>query len=264
MGLYINQRRLIFFPSILGPETPKDHNVDYEEVYFTTSDEITLHGWWVPQPEDSSAPRLSLLYCHGNAATLSMLSYVAAIFYSYKVDAFLFDYRSYGASKGEKRHLTENNLNLDARAALEWLKKKRPNQRVIVWGHSLGAAVAARIAFEHPVEGLILEGAFSSVPEMARHRYPFMPIIERFFHSSFKTLYYVQNKNRSPLLMIHAERDSVIPISLGKKTYGAASEPKEWMLIKDSDHNDFPNVHEEYREKIEAWLQSVLNGSYSL
>lgn len=248
--LYLNQREFIFHPVARDETTPQRYGVDYEEVYFDSSDGTTLNGWWVP-----GGGRISLLYCHGNGANLSMLAFVSSIFQGLGFDTLLFDYRAYGSSGGDPGSLSEAALREDANAALAWLKAKRPGQPIVVWGHSLGAGVASRLAHEQRVDGLVLEGAFTSIAEMARYRYPWIPVFDRFLESSFTTGRYVEERHGAPLLMLHAEKDSVIPLQFGEAVYRRAAEPKEWILVEDTDHNDFPDVHARYRAALLSWIE---------
>lgn len=252
--LHLFQSSFIFSPPKIGTETPENYGAPFERVTFKTADGSNIKGWWVENKE-STLP-YSLLYCHGNGADLARLSEVSSIFYKFGFDTLLFDYRGYGESDPAKEGISQKTVLEDARAAYAWIKAKTPNQKIISWGHSLGASVSAHLSAEFDFEKLILEGAFSSIPSMAHHRYPLIPAIEMFIHSPFSTITAVQNRKRQPLLMLHAPNDSIVPYEEGQKVFSAAPEPKEWIILADIDHNDFPSVSEKYKERILNWVIS--------
>jgi len=256
-GLYVGfQRKLIYYPTGLTATTPKDFGLTrYRDVSFPSSDGVTLTGWWIEHPaRDPRRP--VLLYCHGNAANLSLLSEVAGIFYDFGFDALMVDYRSYG--KSQKAPLTEEALGEDALAAYQWLKGKGiPDSRIVIWGHSLGASVAAKLATRVKPAGLILEGALTSIHGMAREKYPWLLIPPFLVWDKFDTETYVTQRS-CPLLQFHAERDSIIPMKLGERVFQKATEPKRWMVVKDTDHNDFPSVAAQYRKPIMDFVKDCL------
>lgn len=250
--LYFNQRDILFHPRGAGTSTPADYKTYFEDVFVDTEDGLKLHGWWVP-----SDSKITLLYLHGNGATLSQLSHVASIFHSYGVSALLIDYRSYGRSEGNARELSEVALARDAKASLFWLRRKTPENLVVIWGHSLGSSVAAKLASENKVQGLVLEGAFTSIYKMARQRYPFIWLPESLVLDKFATEDYVRLMEPTSLLMLHAQNDTVIPLEQGQEVFKVANQPKQFLLLEGIDHNDFPNVHELYRAEILRWLGSL-------
>lgn len=250
--LHAFQASFIFTPPKIGTETPENYGAPFERVTFKSADGSNLIGWWVENKE-SSLP-YSLLYCHGNGADLARLSEVSSIFYKFGFDTLLFDYRGYGESDPAKDGISQKTVLEDARAAYEWIKAKTPNQKIISWGHSLGASVSAHLAAEFDFEKLILEGAFSSIPSMANHRYPLIPVIEMFIHSPFSTITAVQKRKGQSLLMLHAPNDSIVPYEEGQKVFNAAPGPKEWIILTDIDHNDFPSVSDLYKSRIINWV----------
>ncbi len=223
-----------------------------ELVRIKTGDGGSLEAWWVTH----EGAKITLLYCHGNAATLDQLKHVAALFKDFGVNALLFDYRGYGASDFVQP--TEETLAEDARAAYDWLKnvKQLPDSRIVIWGHSLGAAVASRLAIERSPAGLITEGAFTSIREMARSVYPWLYLHPAMIWDKFEVSVHLA-KRRMPLLMLHAERDEVIPLKIGERAFQLASEPKMWITLKDIGHNDFPSVEFLYRERILGFINAL-------
>lgn len=256
-GFYLDQRNLVFVPQPLNGTTPKQYGLTaYEDVKLKTPDGFTLDAWWVRHTDGKSHP--TLLYCHGNAANLSLLSEVSKIFYDYGFDTLIFDYRSYGDSTGKIGDLSEKAMNTDARTGYDWLRAKGiPEERILIWGHSLGSSVAAELATQVHPAGLILEGAFPSIYSVSRMRFPWLLLAPAMVNDKFETERYVAART-CPLLELHGERDTIIPIGLGQRTFQAAAEPKQWLLVKGIDHNDFPSVAYHYREPILEFVMKCL------
>lgn len=257
LGFYVGfQRKMIFHPVGLTGTTPADfHLKNYKEVSFTSFDGVTLTGWWIEHP-DKNPERPILLYCHGNADCVSQLAQVSKIFYDFGFDALIFDYRGYGGS--QKAPLSEKTVDGDAMAAYQWLKARGiPENRIIVWGHSLGSSVAAELATQTHPAGLILEGAFPSIHAVSRQRSPWLWVPDFLIWDKFETGKYVRERT-CPLLETHAEKDTVIPIQLGQEVFSEASAPKQWLEIKGIDHNDFPSVAYQYEKPIQEFVGSCL------
>jgi uncharacterized protein len=209
--------------------------VPLEDVWFTSEDGTRLFGWYVGSPRSSAV----LLWCHGNAGNMiHRLANLAAL-YETGLSVFLFDYRGYGRSEGMP---TEKGLYRDARVAYQYLIDIRHIDpgRLVVFGRSLGAAVAGNLASERTVAGLILESAFPSIAAMAKQQFGGLPahwllgsrfpLIERmkFIHV--------------PILMIHGDQDSIVPFPLGEQVFQAALEPKSLYVVKGADHNNLPVI----------------------
>lgn len=262
--LLINQRALIFHPTGLGNATPAKFNVPFDVVHIPVSGRAGLYGWWIHFPDEAVHP--TVVYCHGNGAALSSYSKVAQIFYGLGWNALIFDYRGYGASDSPSEGLSEESTAVDADAAYRWATAKVPEASVIIWGHSLGSSVAARLSSHHDPAGLILEGAFPSMYRMALKRYPYFPIFQFMVFDRFTTAEYIENR-KFPVLMIHAQNDSVIPLEFGEELYSEALQPKSWLLLSGINHNDFPSVHEQYDSAIGAqvaeWIKLRSNTAVS-
>jgi fermentation-respiration switch protein FrsA (DUF1100 family) len=253
----LKQKHIIFVPQPLDHiTTPLKYHQPYEVVNFTTADGVTLNGWWVHHP-GSIQNRPALVYCHGNAAMLSLLANVTHIFYSYGFDALLFDYRSYGDS--EKAPLSEAAVDADALAAYHWVETKGyPEKHIFIWGHSLGSSVAAELATKTHPAGLFLEGAFPSIYDVSRARFPWLLVFPFMIKDQFRTEDYVKERT-CPLLEIHGEKDTVIPLRLGEEVYADAAEPKGWIEIPKIDHLDFPSVSKQYEKPIMDFVKQCLS-----
>jgi len=255
-GYYALQDKLIFHPVPLTGVTPKNYGLEFQDVSFPSSDGVTLTGWWIQHPvKDPKRP--TLLYCHGNADCVSQLAEVSRIFYDFGFDMLIFDYRSYGGS--QKAGLSEESVDQDAISAYQWVKARGfKDDRIIIWGHSLGSSIAAWLATQTKPAGLILEGAFPSIYAVSRLRNPWLLIAPSMIHSKFETEKYVIQRT-CPLLMIHAEKDTIIPIDLGRKVFAGAAEPKQWIEVKGINHNDFPSVARQYEKPIHEFVQGCLS-----
>jgi len=226
------EERFIFYPSATIEHTPRQVGLKFEDVFFTTSDGVRLHGWFVPHPE----PRSSLLWFHGNAGNIShRVENIRLLHDKVKVNVFIFDYRGYGRSQGRP---SEAGTYRDGEAALDLLRRKlgADASKIILFGRSLGAAVAVEMATRFDSQALILESPFISVAEMARVVLPFLPI-----GALMQTRYDISSKIkniRAPLLVLHGDRDTIVPFKQGKAVYDAAPEPKRFFTIAGADHND--------------------------
>lgn len=215
-----------------------------------------LHGWWVPQSQPETAP--TLLYCHGNGADLSALAEVASIFHSWGLNALLFDYRGYGSSSPAP--LSEQAVLEDSQAAYDWLTRAKgvPAKSIVFWGHSLGSAIAAKLATTRQAAGLILEGAFPRIYDVGRYRYPWLLLFPFMLFDPFATQEYLRS-TEIPTLHLHAEKDSVIPLSLGQQLIKSSRPAAELIVLEGIDHNDFPSVQILYKERILRFIHSSIN-----
>lgn len=231
--LYLFQNRMVFLPNMPGRAliaTPQDAGFSFEEVSIATSDGLQLHGWFVPA-EQSKA---TVLFLHGNAGNISHRLDSIAIFRELGLDTLIIDYRGYGQSEGNPG---EQGTYLDAQAAWDYLVSSRgiAPEKIVIFGRSLGGAIAAWLAAENTAAAVIIESCFSSALDMARRLYPFMPakLITRL---KYPVSDYV-GRLKIPLLVIHSHDDEIIPFSMGQAIFEAAAEPKA-MLELTGDHND--------------------------
>jgi len=229
--LLVFEKKLIYFPTRAHDATPAGLGLAHEEVELVAGDGVRLHGWFLP----AKGSRLTVLLFHGNAGNIShRLDRALLMQLRLKVDTFLLDYRGYGRSEGSP---DEAGTYEDARAAYRWLAARGTSpERLVLFGESLGSAVATQLATEVASRALVLESPFTSVPDMARAVYPFLPLWP-FVRTRYDTLSKIEAL-RVPLLILHGERDEVVPFAQGRRVFEAAPEPKRFYAIRGAGHND--------------------------
>ena len=249
LGLF--QSRFVFIPFSRIESTPDQWGLPYEDINFTTSDGVSLSGWFIPAPGSDK----TLLFCHGNAGNISYRRLSIEIFHRLGLNVFIFDYRGYGQSHGKP---TEKGTYLDAQAAWDLLvnQRKIAPHRIIVFGRSLGAAVAANLAQRHPPAILILESAFTSAPDAAAELYPFLPVrlLARF---KYPTRDLVEQIN-VPVLIIHSKNDRTIPFKHGRSLFDAANEPKSFIELQGSHNDGFYLSQDLYTQNLKSFIQTHL------
>jgi len=247
MILEFSEKGIVFFPDPELIGTPADWGLEYEEVYFPAADGVQLHGWWVPKP---GAP--VLLWFHGNAGNIShRLENLKLLWELVGVQVFIFDYREYGKSQGR---ISREGTYRDAAAAYRYVSQSRgvPGEEIILFGRSLGTALAVDLAVKEPCRALILESAFTNSQDMARLYAPFLfDWRPRVPYDNLGKI----DKIRVPVLIIHGENDEIIPVDMSRRLFAAASEPKELYIIPGAHHNDTYLVGGEvYFERLAAFI----------
>ncbi len=227
--LRLNESRLLYFPgSERVLETPPAAlGLPVERAEMRTSDGLTLVGWII-RADSASAPWL--LICHGNGGNISNAGrpYHYAGLRDLGLNLFTFDYRGYGESEGVP---SEPGLYRDADAAYRYLRETLavPPERIVIFGHSLGSAVAVELAGHASAAGLILDGALTSVAERGQEIYPFVPV--RWIAASRYASIEKIGALRLPKLFLHAEADGVVPIAHGRRLFEAAPPPKRFVAL---------------------------------
>lgn len=255
------ERQFIFFPTPEIDRTPADVGLQYDDVYYPTGDGLTLNGWFIPGPKQTkldagATGQQTLLWFHGNGGNISHRVDDLALFHHLlSVNIFIFDYRGYGLSEGQP---SEQGVYRDARAVLAYLEA-RPEvdaNRIVFFGRSLGTAVATELAASAPPNGMVLFSPFTSISDLAATLYPFSPL-RILTGKRFDSMDRIKDYH-GPLLVIHGERDEIIPVELGEKLFSAANEPKGFLLLPDAQHNDgLANAGQEMWQTLEVFLGSL-------
>jgi uncharacterized protein len=228
------QDDLLFHPGPPPTTTPEAAGLAFEEVWLDVAEGECVHGWWIPPVGPASAaPRGAVVYCHGNAGSIGERIWVAQDLAQRGLAVMLFDYRGYGASDGRP---SEAALRADARAAYDHVRDVRSfaPERIVVHGRSLGGAVAAGLAAERDVAGLVLESTFTRLADVAGLHYGWLPVGLLLRHE-FDTQAAVAAFDR-PLLVLHGRADVSVPFELGQRLFEGASEPKRFVEL-DGGHN---------------------------
>lgn len=246
---YVFQDQLLYFPSEAIVATPDQYGFAYEDVHIDTEDGERLHAWWIPS---SDVSRGTLLFFHGNAGNISGRLESVAQFHELGLNVLIVDYRGYGRSTGSP---SEEGLYRDARASWRHLVDERgvEPRDMIIFGRSLGAAPAAWLAVQEDPGALIMESAFTSVPDVGAHHYPFLPV-RQLARNEFDNEARVQEVD-TPLLLIHSRDDQVIPFEHGQSLYEVAREPKEFLEIQGGHNDGFLVSEERYLRTIDRFLQ---------
>ena len=248
--MYLQQSSMVFFPSATLVQTPEQWGLEYEDVFLESEDGVRLHGWYIPQ----SGSKLTLLFFHGNAGNISHRGASVEIFHRLGLNLFIFDYRGYGKSQGTP---DEKGLYKDARAAWRYLIDERgfEPKDIIVFGRSLGGAVAAELAAEVQPGGLILESTFSSAKDVAD---VILPVVSRLIilRYDFNTAAHIKRVT-SPVLVLHSPDDEIIPFDLGERVFEAANEPKTFVRMRGGHNNAFLMSQPDYERALGAFVSSV-------
>lgn len=248
------ESRLVFFPHcperLGGDWHPR--GLPVEDVWLTSSDGTKLHTWWIPNENAN----WTFLAFHGNAGNIADRASVYEFLREAPANIFALEYRGYGHSEGTP---SERGLYRDAGAALEYLlkiKNKDP-KTIVAFGQSLGSAVAAHLAAQHELGGVILEAPFPSASRMAQEIYWFLPGVSLLVRGQFNTRERLREV-RAPVLIVQCAQDPVIPPELGEETYEAARLPKELLRIKGYCHEEASIIAPgQYREALNKFLNSI-------
>lgn len=239
--------RLVYFPSRAHDGgTPAVFGLAYEDVALTTSDGVRLHAWFVPAP----AARRTLLFLHGNAGNISHRLDKLATLNELGADVLLLDYRGYGRSEGTP---DEAGTYRDADAAYDWLRGRGVSaERIVLYGESLGGPIATDLAARQPVGGLILESSPSSILDVARYHYPWLPVA--WFLSVRYDARAKIGRVHAPLLILHSPDDEIVPFDMAEQLYAAANGPKRLVRLRGGHNDNFMVAADTYRAAVNDFL----------
>ncbi|MBX9809130.1 alpha/beta hydrolase [Candidatus Gracilibacteria bacterium] len=239
------QESLIFFPSRDIRTAPRDKNL--QDVSFVTQDGVNLNGWFIDNKSDTT-----IIFFHGNGGNIFHNQERLTLFNMIGVNALLFDYRGYGKSEGSIKH--ENDLYMDGEAAYQYVISRgiKP-ANIILWGQSLGGAIAIDTAQNKSLRGIISESTFTSMDDIARRQFSSIPT-SLLLSYHFNNLSKIEKLN-SPFLVIHSEDDEMIDIDNAKQLFEKIKSKKDFLQTKGSHNGAFSQSYSLYKEKIEAFLK---------
>ena len=231
-ALWAFQRDLMYFPDGLPRVPPSYYEMldGVQEVSFTTADGLELVSWYAPAP----ANRPTVVLFHGNGGSLRGERYRLKHFKDAGLGVLLLAYRGYSGNGGSP---SEQGLYADARAALDWLQTNGVDGRsIVLYGISLGSGVSTKMADEREVGAVVLESPYTSTVDVAAWRFPVVPV-SWLMEDRFESLARIGSITE-PVLVIHGDKDFVVPQRFGKQLFEAANEPKQGFWPHGVGHND--------------------------
>lgn len=216
------QTKLIYFPTREYSQTPEDRGLEFDDLTLTTRDGVNVAAWYVKH----AAATASVIFFHGNGGNMSGRLDALALLHRAGFNVLMLDYRGYGRSEGRP---TEEGTYEDADAAWRYLadtEGERP-ERIVLFGRSLGGAVAIELALRHEPGVLVVDSTFTNLYDIGRMHYPLLPVgwLLTYRYDSIEKV----GRIHCPKLFVHAQDDSLIPMSNGRRLYEAATDPKEFL-----------------------------------
>lgn len=228
--MFLFQNKLLFMPSSAIFQTPQSAGLTAEDLWITTEDGIRIHGWYFP----NESAELVVIVSHGNAGNISGRIGIAETLLNSGAAVVMYDYRGYGQSEGRP---TESGLYKDVEAVVHHLKTEKEYMEtdMVMYGRSLGGAVAAYAASKFELRGLVLDSAFQNLRAMIRDVYPFVPAaLARY---QFPTDQYLMQLEGLPIMIMHSPDDEIISYKQGLALYEMIHQPKMFVELKGG-HND--------------------------
>ncbi len=244
--LYFLQEQFIFRPSKLPQSHAYSFDYQFEEVFIETAPEAMINALHFTVER----PKGIILYFHGNAGNLSRWGKITTFFVDHGYDVFVMDYRGYGKSTGER---DEEALYSDSRQCYNYLLQRYSEDDIIVYGRSLGSAMATKMAAEFNPKALVLESPFYSLVDVAKSRFPMFPV-EKLLKYQLPNYKYIKKVN-CPITIYHGTNDFVVPFNSGERLYKASDEKKsEFIIIEGGGHNNL-NEYSSYTDHIKGLLE---------
>jgi uncharacterized protein len=250
LGVRYLERKSIYFPVKEITNTPRNVGLGYQEVYFYTSDQNKIHGWFIPR----QGAQFTILFSHGNAGNIGHRLDKVLMLHDLGFNIFIYDYRGYGKSRGFP---SEKGFYRDIRAAYNYLLEKKDisYNDIVLYGESIGGAVSVELASRMPVRALITENVFTSIKDMAEITFPLIPYF--IFSSRFNSLEKIQNIACAKLI-IHSFDDEIVPFEQGKSLFDAAASPKVFLRLRGGHNTAFWDSVKEYKQGIMSFMESLI------
>ena len=252
--IFFSQDRLLFLPNLPGREveaTPARIGLAYEQLTLDTEDGVRIDTWFIP----ASSRSPTLLFFHGNAGNISHRLESIQIFHELGLNVLIIDYRGYGRSTGKP---SEQGLYRDAAAAWLYLTKSRgiDAKEIVLFGRSMGGAVATQLAAKTQPAAVILESTFTSVPDMAAKLYPLLPVrwLARLDFNALENIRHI----KSPVLILHSPDDEIVPFEHARSLFEAAHEPKRLVELRGGHNDGFIVSGQFYTDSLRRFLDKHL------
>jgi len=245
--LFIFQRNLLYHPSennYFGDQL----KVNIERIKIKTDDEVELLGWFHKKDIKNFK---TIIFFHGNAGSLENRIHKINHFKDININFLIIAWRGFSGNQGKP---SEKGLYKDGKSAIKWLNKKGiKNEDIILYGESLGTGIATHLAQNNNFAGVILESPFTSMIDAAKNVYPYFPI-SILLKDKYENDKKIKNI-KSPILIMHGEKDKIVPFWMGKKIYELANEPKYFYFSKNDDH--MMEYNENLLETLVIYLKSL-------
>jgi len=245
--LFLEQRNL-YYPNKEIENTPDKWAIGYEDINFPTPDGKSLNGWFIP----ADGATVTILYCHGNGGNISHRIHKILFFHEMGFNVFVFDYRGYGRSKGFP---TEGGIYKDTLAAYDYLVSRDDVNRdkLVVYGKSLGGAIATELCTKREASALILESALASVEMRAKEMFPYLPM-KLLTWQKYDALKKVKSIT-IPKLITHGQDDQVISFGHGLALFNNAAEPKKFIPFSGGHNEDVYTTSDEFKAELTKFLK---------
>ncbi|MBA4389023.1 MAG: alpha/beta hydrolase [Verrucomicrobia bacterium] len=249
--LFFAQSKYLYYPGRDIGQTPADAGMKFDDVVIRTEDGESIAAWYVPAASNAGSA-VTLLDCHGNAGSIGDRVESVRTFHGMGLNVLIFDYRGYGKSTGRT---TEEGTYKDAMAAWKYLVEQRgaSTNRIVLFGRSLGGAVASWLAVQVRPRVLVIESSFSSVRDMAARIYPYLPVrlLCRFNYDNVDNV----GKVRCAVLVAHSTEDDMIPYEHGRRIFAAANEPKLFVEMRGGHNAGGLDIHPDYQAALLRFIE---------
>ena len=226
--IYFNQRNLLYHP-IENNYLDDKINFKYEEIFIKTEKDIKLKSWLI---EKDLKKYKTIVFFHGNAGNLFNRVHKLNKLNKLDINILIISWRGFSGNSGKP---TEKNLYSDAKFSIKWLNNLGVNNnKIILYGESLGSGVAVELGQNNTFNSIILESPFTSIAKAAKIYYPYLPI-NQLLKDRYDSIDKI-NKITTPILIMHGMKDNIVPHVMGVKLFQKANQPKYSYFPKDDDH----------------------------